>query len=96
MAHQADRRVRLLNGLRLPDRYEVRRRLGSGGMAAVWCAHDHALGRNVAIKLLSRSFAHDQGAVRRFNREARAAARLSGHRHVITIYDAANTTHWTH
>jgi serine/threonine-protein kinase len=56
-------------------------------MAAVWCAHDRTLDRRVAIKLLSEPYAHDQLAGRRFMREARAAARLSGHANVVTIYD---------
>jgi len=58
-------------------------------MASVWCAHDRVLGRDVAVKLLAENFAYDQAAIRRFKREARAAARLSGHPHVVTIYDVA-------
>ncbi len=56
-------------------------------MATVWCARDHTLDRNVAIKLLAEPYAHDELAGRRFKREARAAARLSGHPNVVTIYD---------
>ena len=41
----------------------------------------------MAIKVLSERFAGDDDAARRFQREARTAARLSGHRNVITIYD---------
>jgi serine/threonine-protein kinase len=44
----------------------------------------------VAIKLLAEGYAADERAVRRFMREARAAARLSGHPHVITIYDVGH------
>ena len=43
--------------LRLPDRYRVRRRLATGGMAAVWCAEDLVLGRTVAVKVLAERFA---------------------------------------
>ena len=75
----------------LPDRYRVVRRIAHGGMASVWCADDTALGRDVAIKLLAEQYAHDEAAVRRFKREARAAARLSGHPHVITIFDVGET-----
>lgn len=82
-----DRRFGLPAGLELPERYAVRRLIASGGMASVWCARDRILGRSVAIKLISAPYAHDQAAVRRFKREARAAARLSSHRHVVTIYD---------
>jgi serine/threonine-protein kinase len=60
-------------------------------MASVWCARDHALGRNVAIKLLAERFAYDEGAMERFMREARAAARLSGHPNVVMIYDVGET-----
>jgi len=42
----------------------------------------------VAIKLLAEPYTYDDAAVRRFKREARTAARLSGHRNVVTIYDA--------
>jgi serine/threonine-protein kinase len=76
--------------LRVPDRYRVRRRLATGGMAAVWCAEDLVLGRTVAIKVLAERFAHDEMAMRRFKREARAAARVSTHPHVVTIYDVGD------
>ncbi|HLH65473.1 MAG TPA: serine/threonine-protein kinase [Solirubrobacteraceae bacterium] len=71
----------------LPGRYRVRRHLASGGMASVWCADDLVLGRRVAIKILSEPLAHDETARRRFKREARAAARVSTHPHVVTIFD---------
>ena len=76
--------------LRLPDRYQVRRRLATGGMASVWCADDLVLGRTVAVKVLAERFAHDDMAMRRFKREARAAARVSTHAHVVTIYDVGD------
>ncbi len=56
-------------------------------MASVWCAQDRTLDRQVAIKLLAEPYANDELAGRRFKREARAAARLSGHPNVVTIYD---------
>jgi serine/threonine-protein kinase len=83
----SDRGVTLLPGLTLPERYQPLRRIAKGGMATVWCARDRTLDRNVAIKLLAAPYAHDQLAGRRFTREARAAARLSGHANVVTIYD---------
>ena len=76
--------------LRLPDRYRVRRQLATGGMASVWCAEDLVLGRTVAVKVLAERFAHDDMAMRRFKREARAAARVSTHAHVVTIYDVGD------
>jgi eukaryotic-like serine/threonine-protein kinase len=85
----ADARVR--PDVRLPERYEPLRHIATGGMASVWCARDHALGRNVAIKLLADRFAYDEGAMERFMREARAAARLSGHPNVVMIYDVGET-----
>jgi hypothetical protein len=81
-----------LRGLKLPERYEIRRHIASGGMAAVWCAEDLVLSRTVAIKVLAERFAHDDLAVHRFMREARAAARVSSHAHVVTIYDVGETT----
>ena len=77
----------LLHGLKLPERYELGRHIATGGMASVWCAKDLVLGRTVAIKVLSERFARDQTAVARFEREARTAARVSGHPYIVTIYD---------
>ena len=77
--------------LGLPDRYEPVRHIATGGMASVWCARDRALGRNVAIKLLGARFADDPAGTERFMREARAAARLSGHPNVVMIYDVGET-----
>ncbi len=74
-------------GLRLPGRYTIRRHIATGGMASVWCAEDRVLARTVAIKVLSERFADDGLAIRRFKREARAAARVSAHPHVVTIFD---------
>jgi eukaryotic-like serine/threonine-protein kinase len=71
----------------LPDRYRVKRHLANGGMASVWCAEDLELDRSVAIKVLAERFAHDAEALRRFKREARAAARVGTHPHVVTVYD---------
>src|SRR5258705_10823644 len=78
--------------LGLPARYEPIRHIATGGMASVWCARDRALGRNVAIKLLTEQFAHDPAGTERFMREARAAARLSGHPNVVMIYDVGEAS----
>ena len=67
-------------------RYKLVNRLGSGGMADVWCAEDLQLGRKVALKLLHRRFAEDHDFVERFRREASAAAGLQ-HPHVVAVYD---------
>ena len=79
----------------LPERYELKRHLATGGMAAVWSADDRLLGRTVAIKVLSGRYAADEQAIRRFKREARAAARVSAHPHVVTIYDVGDLEHDT-
>jgi serine/threonine protein kinase len=71
----------------LPKRYRVVRHIANGGMAGVWEAHDELLGRSVAVKVLASHLSEDDRARRRFEREARAAAGLSSHPHVVTIYD---------
>jgi serine/threonine-protein kinase len=68
------------------NRYEIIRRLGSGGMADVFLARDTHLGRNVAIKILHKNFARDEEFVTRFRQEAQAAAGLN-HPHIVSIYD---------
>jgi serine/threonine-protein kinase len=87
MGATSQEQARLLQDIGLPDRYPVVRRIARGGMASVWCARDLVLDRDVAIKLLSEPFLHDAAAVHRFQREARAAAHLSGHANVVTIFD---------
>jgi beta-lactam-binding protein with PASTA domain len=67
-------------------RYRVTGRLGSGGMADVYCAEDLQLGRNVALKLLHSRFAEDQEFVERFRREASSAAGLQ-HQNIVSVYD---------
>jgi eukaryotic-like serine/threonine-protein kinase len=67
-------------------RYRVLHRVGSGGMAEVYCAQDLQLGRKVALKVLYRRFAEDQEFVERFRREASSAAGLQ-HQHVVSVYD---------
>jgi eukaryotic-like serine/threonine-protein kinase len=67
-------------------RYRILRRIGSGGMADVYCAEDGHLGRQVAIKVLHRRFAQDQEFVERFRREAKSAAGLN-HPNVVGVFD---------
>jgi beta-lactam-binding protein with PASTA domain len=67
-------------------RYLIQNRIGSGGMADVYCAEDTHLGRRVALKVLHRRFAQDQEFVERFRREASAAAGLQ-HPNVVGVYD---------
>jgi serine/threonine-protein kinase len=67
-------------------RYRITGRIGTGGMADVYCAHDEHLGRDVALKMLHRRFAQDQEFVERFRREASAAAGLQ-HPNVVGVFD---------
>src|ERR687885_335307 len=75
-----------LIGTLFDGRYKVERRLGSGGMATVYCAEDQELGRRVAIKILNDRHAHDEQFIERFRREAKNAAGLS-HPNIVSIYD---------
>jgi serine/threonine protein kinase, bacterial len=67
-------------------RYRLIELLGRGGMGEVWRAHDTSTNRTVAIKLLPPHLAQDDTFVRRFRREAEAAARLNSP-HIIPIHD---------
>ena len=67
-------------------RYRILRELGRGGVGAVFLAHDPQLGREVALKLLLSGGNAGEEEVRRFHREAQAAARLT-HRNVVSTYD---------
>jgi serine/threonine protein kinase len=65
-------------------RYRLKKRLGSGAFGTVWSARDERLERDVAVKLLPR----ERVVQARFEREARAAARLQ-HPAIVTLYEAA-------
>jgi tRNA A-37 threonylcarbamoyl transferase component Bud32 len=71
----------------VPPRYLDLEAIGHGGMGTIYAARDRDLRRKVAIKVLDDHLARDPETRRRFMREARAAARLSGHEHIITIFD---------
>ncbi|MDR3564842.1 MAG: Stk1 family PASTA domain-containing Ser/Thr kinase [Negativicutes bacterium] len=70
----------------LDQRYTVLERIGGGGMADVYRAHDKLLDRSVAVKVLRSQFTDDEEFISRFRREAQAAARLS-HPNIVNIYD---------
>jgi len=69
----------------IEGRYRIERLLGKGGMGAVFLAHDLALERDVAIKVLPPDVAQDDQIVRRFQQEAKTAAKLD-HPNIIPIY----------
>ena len=74
----------------LPPRYSSITHLASGGMGEVYRATDEVLGRTVAVKVLADRHARDPDVRARFTREARAAARLSAHPHVVTVFDVGD------
>ena len=70
----------------LDDRYTILERIGGGGMADVYRAHDKLLDRSVAVKVLRSQFTDDEEFIGRFRQEAQAAAKLS-HPNIVNIYD---------
>lgn len=68
------------------ERYELIRRIGSGGMGVVWLAHDEQLAsRPVAIKIMHQHMLPNGGDVARFEREMRYAAMMD-HPNIVTVY----------
>lgn len=79
----------MLTGTKL-GRYEIRQRIGTGGMGEVFLAHDSQLDRNVALKVLLPEFCCDAERVQRFKLEAKAASALN-HPNIITIHEIDET-----
>src|SRR6185295_6617849 len=67
-------------------RYEIRSKIGAGGMGEVYLAHDIKLDRKVALKVLPAELAANQDRMRRFVQEAKAAAALN-HPNIAHIYE---------
>src|SRR5688572_23556709 len=65
------------SGQILAGRYRIEEKLGEGGMGAVYKAHDTKLDRLVALKLMRAANVRDADAVTRFQREAKALAKIS-------------------
>lgn len=74
------------SGLIVAGRFRLDSLIGRGGMGSVWSATHLGLGHQIAIKLVSREFVRSPAALRRFDAEAKAVARLQS-RHVVQVYD---------
>lgn len=80
----------LAPGMRIADKYELRRKIGTGAMGEVWAAKHLSLEEEVAIKLVLRDVSHGDGssADSRFLLEARVASQLSRKtRHIVSVTD---------
>jgi serine/threonine-protein kinase len=77
-----------LLGQRIFGGYEVTKRIGAGGMGAVYLAENKGLGRKLAVKVLLAERSHSAHAVARFLAEAKAASAIR-HRNIIDVLDTA-------
>ncbi|MBM4346292.1 MAG: serine/threonine protein kinase, partial [Deltaproteobacteria bacterium] len=75
-----------LIGTVLDGRYKIERKLGAGGMGAVYVATQTSVGREVAIKVLRPEVGNDEEAIKRFGREAQNLARLQ-HANIVQLFD---------
>jgi serine/threonine-protein kinase len=80
----------LETGALVAGRYEIVRRLGTGGMGTVYLARHREMDRACALKVLHPTQAGDREALERFGREARNASRIA-HPNVCTIFDFGTT-----
>ena len=72
-------------GTRL-GRYEIRAKIGEGGMGEVYRARDTQLGRDVAVKVLPSTYSVDEHRLSRFEQEASAASALN-HPNILIVHD---------
>lgn len=77
--------MEIVSGARL-GRYEIRSKIGEGGMGEVYLAEDTKLDRKVALKILRADVAADRSRMHRFVQEAKAASALN-HPNIITIHE---------
>ncbi len=75
-----------MNKKTLSEKYEIKREIGRGGMGVIYEALHKTLNRKVAIKVLHAQYAGDSAFLKRFQREARAMARLD-HVNIIRVFD---------
>ncbi len=80
-----------LIGQTLDEKYRIERRLGEGGMGAVYRARHLSMDRPVALKVLHENLVEDEAARIRFRREARAAVRLQ-HQNAVAVTDFGETS----
>jgi eukaryotic-like serine/threonine-protein kinase len=79
-----------LVGNTLADRYEIIRRIGEGGMGAVYEARHSIIGKRVAIKVLLEKFLENQELIARLLQEARLASSI-GHQNIVDVTDFGTT-----
>ena len=77
---------RATEALILNERYKLIEKIGRGGMAEVWLAHDMTLERQVAVKIMLPEYASDPDFTRRFKMEAASAANLHSP-YIVNVYD---------
>ncbi len=75
-----------MQGITIAGRYLVERLIGQGGMGTVWAGRHITLNQLVAIKFVHPQLAGSAEALRRFDTEAKAAARIKS-RHAVAVYD---------
>ena len=73
-------------GSLIGNRYEIVEKVGTGGMADVYRAKDHRLGRYVALKVLKNEYSEDTKFVSKFRQEAQAVAAIT-HPNIVSVYD---------
>jgi serine/threonine protein kinase len=83
---------RLVEGLRLGDRYVLEERIASGGMAHVWSALDDVLQRQVAVKVMRADLDNEEVFAERFRDEAQHSASLM-HPNITTVFDYGEDDH---
>lgn len=79
--------AQLQPGKMIGRRYEIRRKLGRGGMGMVFLAHDHRTNRDVALKCILPQYVNKEAVLLRFEREVEIARRVD-HPSVVKILDA--------